>query len=336
MTGVFGGGGIQTVQTQNMVDLTLSGNTSGTLALVSSGTLTLAGGNNVTLSQVGNAVTISGASISQSVQTQNLIDITLGGNTSGTLALMSSGTVTVAGGNNITLSQVGNAVTISAGAGGAAPALSMWANAYRSGIFSETLSADIFYLVPLNPAPGNVFPGNMTVNTAFMNISGNFPPALSSGAITFRYGIYTINGSTLSLHNSVSTFMFLSTDAANSSMVRGPRFMSIDASLWSASPTFSNTAYYLGYISHTSNRDLSLSYIGWFNLVSGLRSGILNVGQGAGNTSQGWEPFIGVSTDTIANTSPLPVSVQVSELRKSGADYYFIPHLVFMNLSGQF
>ena len=50
----------------------------------------------------------------QTVQTQNAVDITLGGNTSGVLALISSGTATIAGGNNITLNQSGNAVTISA------------------------------------------------------------------------------------------------------------------------------------------------------------------------------------------------------------------------------
>lgn len=41
-------------------------------------------------------------------------NVTLGGNTSGALAEILSGTLTIAGGNNITLSQVGNAVTISA------------------------------------------------------------------------------------------------------------------------------------------------------------------------------------------------------------------------------
>src|SRR3990167_2440286 len=51
----------QTVQTQNVVDVTLSGNTAGVLALISSGTMTLAGGNNIVLSQAGNAATISGA-----------------------------------------------------------------------------------------------------------------------------------------------------------------------------------------------------------------------------------------------------------------------------------
>ena len=145
----------QTVQTQNVVDVTVGGNTTGTLALISSGTMFLAGGNNITLSQVGQSITISAntanpanlsvsaglstgtfggitfsngsgvswglnlgtitASVaSQTVQTQNVVDVTLGGNTTGALALISSGTLFLAGGNNITLSQAGQSVTISA------------------------------------------------------------------------------------------------------------------------------------------------------------------------------------------------------------------------------
>lgn len=105
----------QTVQTQNMVDLTLAGNTAGALALMSSGTVTIAGGSNITLSQAGNAFTINGASagtFSQSAQTQNLFDLTLAGNTFGVLALISSGTLTFVGGNGLSLSQAGgNAIT---------------------------------------------------------------------------------------------------------------------------------------------------------------------------------------------------------------------------------
>ena len=71
-----------------------------------------AGGNNITLSQAGNAVTVSAAS--QTVQTQSRFNVTLSGNTAGALAQVSSGTLTLAGGNNITLSQAGNAITISA------------------------------------------------------------------------------------------------------------------------------------------------------------------------------------------------------------------------------
>jgi hypothetical protein len=105
---------VQSAQTQNLYNLTLSGNTAGAMAQVSSGTLTLVGGNNVTLSQNGNAVTISGpTTVAQTVQTQNLHNLTLSGNTAGAMAQISSGTLTLAGGNNITLSQAGNALTIS-------------------------------------------------------------------------------------------------------------------------------------------------------------------------------------------------------------------------------
>jgi len=44
--------------------------------------------------------------------------LTISGNTAGAGALVSTGTLSLAGGNNITLSQAGNAITISAGAGG--------------------------------------------------------------------------------------------------------------------------------------------------------------------------------------------------------------------------
>jgi len=102
------------VHLATMVDIvSLAGNTAGVLADIS-GTLLLAGGNNITLSQAGNAVTISAAS--QTVQTQNLHNVTLSGNTAGVMAQISSGTLTLAGGNNITLSQNGNAVTISGAA----------------------------------------------------------------------------------------------------------------------------------------------------------------------------------------------------------------------------
>lgn len=95
------------------------GNTSGTSGTVNRG-IVFAGGNNVTVSQSVNAssATVTIAAASQTVQTQNLHNVTLSGNTAGVIAQVSSGTLTLAGGNNVTLSQNGNAVTISAGAGG--------------------------------------------------------------------------------------------------------------------------------------------------------------------------------------------------------------------------
>lgn len=49
--------------------------------------------------------------------TAGLVDLQIGGNTTGTTALISTGTFTLAGGPNVTLSQNGNAVSISAGGG---------------------------------------------------------------------------------------------------------------------------------------------------------------------------------------------------------------------------
>ena len=110
------GGGSNTFGMSNL------GNTSGTTGVVSGSAIryAFAGGNNVTLSQSINAssgtITISAAN--QTVQTQNLHNLTLSGNTSGVMAQVSSGTLTLAGGNNITLSQNGNAVSIIGAAGG--------------------------------------------------------------------------------------------------------------------------------------------------------------------------------------------------------------------------
>ncbi|MFA5037250.1 MAG: hypothetical protein WC479_08755, partial [Candidatus Izemoplasmatales bacterium] len=127
-------------------DLTVGGtNTSGTLTLVSSGTVTLAGGNNITLSQAGNAITIvgpntygsasfvgtetsvttvSGTDLLLSADTAGIsvshpdwqttgINMSVGGtNTLGTLENISNSTVILYGGDNITLSQDNNSITI--------------------------------------------------------------------------------------------------------------------------------------------------------------------------------------------------------------------------------
>lgn len=90
---------------------------------VSTGTLVFSDSHNVTFGMSGSSRITASASFAQTVQTQNLVAVTLDGNTAGALALISSGTFTLAGGNNITVSQAGNAVTISGAAGGAGDGL---------------------------------------------------------------------------------------------------------------------------------------------------------------------------------------------------------------------
>ncbi|HUC87734.1 MAG TPA: hypothetical protein VMR95_01115 [Candidatus Binatia bacterium] len=192
----------QTVQTQNLHDLQIIGNTTGTSALISSGTLNLSGGNNITLSAStaagGNTIAISAAS--QSLQTQSIVrQVNIAGNTAGALATISSGTMTLAGSNNITLSQNGNAISI-------------------IGQPTKTLSR-FEYPEDLFGALGTVGQGSLSfqhmlipynVTGTAMQIVGSLNPATSATALTgtvnmsLWMGLYTQTGNTLSLYTSGS------------------------------------------------------------------------------------------------------------------------------------
>jgi fibronectin-binding autotransporter adhesin len=117
----------------------------------------LAGIGNITLSQLtdanGGTISISGAGGAQSVQTQDRFNLTLSGNTAGVLQQVSSGTLTLAGGNNVTLSQNGNAVTISGAAQSVQPetqtflgGVSASDTVYTSGTVNIVGSGDITVL----------------------------------------------------------------------------------------------------------------------------------------------------------------------------------------------
>jgi hypothetical protein len=190
---------ITTAATAGGHNVTLSGNTTGTMAEISSGTWTLAGGTNITLSQSGNHVTIVGpsygsiyfndgsgvtfgASTSSNSTTLTasvlgLNNITLSGNTSGTLALITSGSLTLAGGNNITLSQVGNAVTISGGSvgGNASWELEGTKTAGTTGTAFSTLFLEAYNNITLS--------GNS--NSIRFSV-GNYVDASESGSVYFQ------------------------------------------------------------------------------------------------------------------------------------------------------
>lgn len=89
----------------------------GSVVISSPANSTITQGNMVTISTNGSTVTIDAFA--------NILSAS--GNTSGTLATFSSGTMVLAGGNNITLSQSSNTITIVGGAGGGGGTLSMFA-----------------------------------------------------------------------------------------------------------------------------------------------------------------------------------------------------------------
>ena len=88
------------------------------------------------VARAGDNFKVAWSSMSNAATASN-IAVTLDGNTAGALALVNTGTLTLAGGNNITVSQAGNAVTISgANIGGAQTGISGLMNSeatYTSG-----------------------------------------------------------------------------------------------------------------------------------------------------------------------------------------------------------
>jgi hypothetical protein len=313
----------QSVQTQNVINASMAGNTAGVAALVSSGTLFLAGGNNVTLSQNGNSITISAntaaaANLSvsagstsgafggltfansnnatfglnngtitasyaqsnqtqasgqiagtgfattttngsvvlgtlnttgmtlavppyittQSNQTQNLHDVTLGGNTSGALALISSGTMFLAGGNNITLSQAGQSVTVS-GAAQTAQSVGLYAISQTTGqsSFSTADARSLSFAgsggVSVGMSNGSVVIQGATAvppSTAGINAAGNttgqsfFSTYQQSSAIFSGAGIISVGWS------------------SNSFIISAPASTGISQSMFAASNTTQGTS----------------------------------------------------------------------------------------------
>lgn len=315
--------------------VTSLGNTSGNTGLVSQ-QLVLAGGNNVTLSGSINAgsatITISGPTGGGGAFSAGVSNI---GNTLGSTGVVTD-LLVLAGGNNITLSQSTNGdsatITISAAAIGV-NTLSIWNNKMYSGSLLSSVSGNIFNLVELDPK-NDIFPGNMTVSTVYIAISqsSNLSAAHSG---TLKLGIYTRNASTLSIFNSASTTWGFAANASNSRLMKGLRWITLDATLWSASLTFSQTRYWLGMLMHTSGGEANYSYEGFRYLGTDQRSGTFGVSLSSGDTSMGWVPFIGESVSSIASNGAMPTSIQLSELDKVGIAGY-IPHIVFENISSNF
>jgi hypothetical protein len=161
-------GPTQTVQTQNLVSI--EGST---------GNIDFANANNVTFGFNASTITASASFPAQTVQTQNVHNVTLSGNTAGAMAHISSGTMTLAGGNNITLSQNGNAVTIS----GANPAaqtnqtIGIYGSGNTSGTSTGTLDARSLTLQAQ---------GSLTVDMTNGRINLSAPNALTTAMASNR------------------------------------------------------------------------------------------------------------------------------------------------------
>jgi hypothetical protein len=203
----------QSVQTQNMVNVSLSGNTAGAMAVITSGTMTLAGGNNITLSQAGNAVSIiGGAGVGGGIALANS-ETTY---STGTANLVASGALTIAS----TTGQSFNFSVPQTSSLSATGAVSISTNGSTISIGAPKPT------VPRFDYPNFMFTSLQTqgqgsisvqpvsipfyVNATAMRIGGslsgvtNTSVTTASANVTLWMGIYTLNGSALSLASSGS------------------------------------------------------------------------------------------------------------------------------------
>jgi hypothetical protein len=200
-------------------------------------------------------------------------------------------------------------------------------NSAGIGVFAFTGSHRSLFLSPID---GNhvEFPDNITASTMHLNLSLSGSTATASAAFTSRFylGIYTENGVSLSLLNSVqASFGFAAASTNNSTGFAGVRFLPIASSLWSSQPVFSaGGRYHLGWFWSSSGAlGQTGQLIGYGRYSSGQRSGSIGVSQVTA-TSIGYAPFYGVYT---ATTNALPVSIANSQLIKTAATAAFIPHV---------
>jgi hypothetical protein len=240
-------------------------------------------------------------------------------------------------GSNITLSQSVNGASGSltvygpSPGGGAAPTVNFWGNVAPANTGNSALSNAALVIWPLNVA--DIFPGNMTVSTMFLNMTGT----VSTGASwrrTISLGFYTmVNSTQLSLCFSASTSF--GTSAANASMATsfaGYRWLTFHSSQFNIQPTFSQTKYWFALWDRSTSGSQSFSFHGQSHFVhTSVRSGFMNAASNSA-TTQGWHPFNG--NYSVSFSTAMPTALDASAINKTGATAVanFIPNIYFQNM----
>lgn len=330
VSGVGGGVTVNSAAGQH-VDISVAAQTvqvvqsaiAGSNTTYTSGAVVLTGSNMVTVKSSGAGQTII-FDATQSVQTQNLIDVTISGNTAGAGALVSSGTLTLAGGPNITLSQAGNAISISAAAAGAGAdgTISGWYSPYPNLADlgrTATSSVSTPFVVPF------YFEANATYSTAGVFLDCASTQSASTAALSMWFGIYTretgASSTRLTLATSTSSgFTWTSSTGAISNWggVSGVRRWEISGGSFNMTP-----GNYWAYINMAKGNAGTFQMIG-----SSAASAFAGIGLGSG-TGGNYFPAAGVSNAGSAGVPPN--SFAISNINTGAAANMWQPAFILGN-----
>jgi hypothetical protein len=289
------------------------------------------------------------------------INVTIGGNTAGAGALASTGTVMLAGGNNVTLSQNANAITISGGAVGGVSNLGntlgntgtdnnalVFAGA---GNITLSQSTDISGATVTVDDGGPVMFSYYNPQDAYQQVAGQqgqatlhvqptpapnvsfdrvvFPMVFSGATnstarvtLSMWMGIYTRNDSTLSLSTSFSASQALThSGTQNSSQNVGLKLYTMGASA-----SLSEGPYYVGIVSRSTTAvgNASISQI----LASQQNSNLAGFWGQSPVASIQYTRGLGTYSVTTAG---MPNSIGFSQLTGSGSNVLRQPMFYLVN-----
>ncbi|HET6746614.1 MAG TPA: hypothetical protein VFH06_00730 [Candidatus Saccharimonadales bacterium] len=326
----------QTVQTQNLFNMTLSGNTAGVMAQVSSGTLTLAGGNNITLSQNGNAVSIIGGAggggggialaNSQTTYTSGTANLSVAGGAM-TIASTTGQSFNFSVPQTSSLSATGavsistNGGTISIGAPVAPSSTTLSRFDYPNGIFTA-LSANVQGSLSLNHMyiPFNVSGSAMKMGGS-LTLGTSTAASTGSANLSVWMGLYSLNGSSLSLASSGSALHAFSWQAASSATsgltsLTGMRELTVPMNV-----NITPGEYWAAAVISSATTATGATFTMWGNSILGTAAGqgvLTPLGSATSNANNEVMMLQGIYT---VATSAGPASIAGSQINNSSAGY---------------
>jgi hypothetical protein len=282
-------------------------------------------------------------------------------NTSGTTALVSSGTLTLAGGNNITLSQNGNAITISgantgidAQIGGnttGTTALVSSGTLTLAGGTNVTLSqnGNAITIVGANTGtlqhwwPGAALnqsfswgngvaqffpvtvPNYVTATRAHIAISGSISTSSNSshaGSLSFQLGIFTNNAGTLSSASSGSaSWAWTDTAGASTASLQSNKLLSVPINV-----NMTPGVYYIGMWSSTSTANAN-----WMT-IRNMGAGMINYNGSFASGATGTSA-VALGFGHLGASASLVSTVSFQQLSANGAQDALQWALTLMNTS---
>lgn len=261
----------------------------------------------------GDIVYQGGAGVNQTGSIVNAVVIA--GNTSGTSVSVSSGTLVLNGGTNITLSQNGNTIQIN---GPAIATLSQWFTPAMGTTYRVVGQSSIH----VEPMP---MPCYLSISRADMALSCLVTTNAGSSwsfAMTFNVGIYTNNASTLSLASQGgTTYNLADLSGGSSQQITGVKNFSVPIN---ANMTPGN--YWVAVHSITaSTNSLGLILSQMFAPSQQMSNGSLGVTSAASNAS-----VFGMGHWT-AQTAALPAAISFNAIVASAAPDAAHLHMQFHN-----